>query len=153
MEGLIWTTAGALGLGSIIGIGILSFAVPQNSQPYDYLLRIGVALLSISIVWVWKIMTSRWHSIQRVMYYRTREIEMELNIYKDRYVNYLDKAVLSGKIPDNPQVKEMINSITSLKAKHKASGVRRGVQYLGWIILLAWLIFFILQLAALLNWF
>jgi hypothetical protein len=36
MEGLVWTTAGAFGLGSIVGIGFLSNALPQTAQPYDY---------------------------------------------------------------------------------------------------------------------
>ncbi len=152
MEGLVWTTAGALGLVSIIGIGFLSNALPQNAQFYDYLLRIGIALLSMSLVWIWRTMTSRWHSIQRVMIYRICEIEEELGMYKERYVEYLDKAILKGKKSDNPQVSEMISEMTTRKAKHTPKGARRSVQNLGWVLLVAWVIFLLFQIAAMLKW-
>jgi hypothetical protein len=94
-------------------------------------------------------MTSRWHSIQRVMFYRMREIEIDLGIYKERYLNYLDNASQKGKAPDSQQVNDMISS---MKAKHKSGGARRAVQYVSWILLVAWFLFLVLQIAALQNW-
>jgi hypothetical protein len=148
LEEVIWTTAGVLFTASVAGLGILGGTIPVSPRPYDYLLRIGIALLSIVFVWSWRIISTRWYSIQRAMYYRIIEIEEELGMYKERYVSYLDKAIENKLYLKNQRVDTMI---TALKAKHRPGGVRRTVTNIAWVLTASWCVFVVSQVAALLG--
>lgn len=149
LEEVIWATAGVLVTASIAGIGFLGGTIPSNPGPYDYLLRAGIALLSVIFVWSWRIIASRWYSIQRMMYYRILEIEEELDMYKERYVSYLDEALEGGTYPESERINAMIEA---MRTKHRPGGVRRSVDRVGWILTVVWLIFLVFQIAAMLNW-
>jgi len=149
LEEVIWATAGVLVTASIAGIGFLGGSIPSNPRPYDYLLRAGIALLSVIFVWSWRIIASRWYSIQRVMYYRILEIEEELDMYKERYVSHLDEALEGGTYPESERINAMIEAT---RAKHRPGGVRGSVDRIGWILTVVWLIFLVSQIAAMLNW-
>ena len=149
LEEVIWTTAGVLITASIAGVGFLGGTIPASARPYDYLLRVGIALLSVIFVWSWKIIASRWYSIQRMMYYRIIEIEEELDMYKERYISYLDKAVEGKTHPQSQRINAMIEA---MRAKHRPGGVRRTVNRISWILTVMWLIFLISQVAAMLGW-
>jgi hypothetical protein len=149
LEEVIWTTAGILFTASIAGIGVLGGTVPASPKPYDYLLRITLSILSIIFLWSWKAIASRWYSIQRMMYYRIVEIEEELEMYKERYVSYLDKAV-EGK--PYPQTQRINTVVEAMRAKHIPGGVRRTVNNIVWILSVVWLLFLVSQVAAMIGW-
>jgi hypothetical protein len=149
LEEVIWTTAGVLITASIAGVGFLGGTIPTKPTPYDYLLRAGIALPSIAFVWSWRIIASRWYSIQRMMYYRIIEIEDELDMYKERYIAYLDYAVEGKTYPQSPTINAMI---TAMKSKHKPGGVRQTVNRVSWILVAVWFIFLLSQIAAMSGW-
>jgi len=149
LEEAIWTTAGILFTASIAGIGVLGGTVPANPKPYDYLLRITLSMLSIIFLWSWKVIASRWYSIQRMMYYRIVEIEEELEMYKERYVSCLDKAVEGKPYPQSQCINTMVET---MRVKHIPGGVRRTVNNIVWILSVVWLLFLISQVAAMIGW-
>lgn len=149
LEEVIWTTAGVLITASIAGVGLLGSTIPPNARPYDYLFRAGIAVLSVIFVWSWRIIASRWYSIQRMMYYRIIEIEEELEMYKERYVSYLDKAVEGETYPQSQKVNVMLSA---MRAKHRPGGVKQTVDRISWILTLVWVIFLLSQVAAMLGW-
>lgn len=149
LEEVIWTTAGVLFTASIAGIGVLGSTVPANPKPYDYLLRISLSILSIIFLWSWKIIASRWYSIQRMMYYRIIEIEEELEMYKERYVSYLDKAVEGKQYPQDQRINTVVET---MRAKHIPGGVRRMVNNIVWILSVVWLVYLVSQVVAMIGW-
>ena len=149
LEEVIWTTAGVLFTASLAGVGVLGGTIPDNPTPYDYLLRVGISLVSIIFLWCWKTIASRWYSIQRMMYYRIIEIEEELGMYKERYVSYLDNAIEGKTYPQSHRITAMVEAMGS---KHKPGGVRRTANRMVWILTVVWLIFLASQVAAMLDW-
>lgn len=49
-----------------------------------------VAIVSTSLLIVWYLIMERFGSFIRVSYYRMREIEAELGLWRNRYINHLD---------------------------------------------------------------
>ncbi len=149
LEEVIWATAGVLFTASVAGIGLLGGTIPTQPRPYDYLLRASIALVSVVFLWAWRIIASRWYSIQRMMYYRIIEIEEELGMYKERYVSYLDNAIEGKVYPKSQRIDKMISA---MKSKHRPGGVRRTVNAITWILTATWLVFLVSQIVAMTDW-
>ena len=149
LEQMIWTTAGILFTASVAGIGLLGSSMPQNLRPYDFVTRICLSFLSIVFIWMWRTIALRWYAIQKIMYYRVVELEVNLTMYKERYVLFLDNAV-EGKDQETDKNFRQIASI--LKSRHKPGGVRQTVSLSGIILILVWFTFALSQLGAMLGW-
>ncbi len=149
LEDSIWNTAAVLVTGSIAGLALLGGTIPDDPGIYDYVLRAVVGGLSIILVYWWKKMTAVWYFIQNVLYYRIAEIEEELDLYSERYLNYIIQASRGERITENPRVKAMISAMMS---QYKPLNVPRTVNRIGWLLMVVWLVFLVSQVAAMLGW-
>ena len=149
LEEVIWNTAAVLVTGSIAGLALLGGTIPDSPRPYDYLLRAAIGVLSIILVYWWKNMTSVWYFVQNMLYFRIVEIEEELDLYSESYINYIDKALSGEKYPERPGVNEMISA---MKAQYRPLSVPRTVSRIGWLLIAVWLFFLATQVAAMLGW-
>jgi hypothetical protein len=149
LENSIWNTAAILVTGSIAGLALLGGTIPVSPRPYDYLLRAAIGALSIILVYWWKKMASVWYFIQNMLYFRIVEIEEELDLYNESYINYLDRASRGEKYPERPGVNAMISA---MKEQYKPLNVPRTVGRIGWVLIVIWIIFLLVQVAAMLGW-
>lgn len=149
LEDSIWNTAAILVTGSIAGLALLGGTVPESPRPYDYLLRAAIGALSIVLIYWWKRMASVWYFIQNMLYFRIVEIEEELDLYSESYINYLDRAVRGEKYPDRPKVNRMIST---MKAQYKPLIVPLTVDRIAWVLIAVWLFFLVSQLIAMMGW-
>jgi hypothetical protein len=65
LEDTIWTVTGILITASVAGIGFLGSSLPKSM--YDLLVRLGVAILSLTIIYAWNRIVMRLYSIQQVL--------------------------------------------------------------------------------------
>lgn len=149
LEDSIWNTAAILVTGSIAGLALLGGTIPDSPRPYDYLLRAAIGALSIILVYWWKKMASVWYFIQNILFFRIVEIEEELDLYSESYINYIDKASKGEKYPERPKVNAMISV---MKAQYKPLSVPLTVDRIGWILIVVWLVFLASQVAAMMGW-
>jgi hypothetical protein len=149
LENTIWSTAAVLVTGSIAGLALLGGTIPDSPRPYDYLLRAAVGALSIIFIYWWKKMASVWYFVQNLLYFRIVEIEEELDLYSERYIIYIDKAMRGEKYPEGPRFNAMISA---MKDQYKPLSVPRTVTRVGWMLMVIWLIFLATQVAAMLGW-
>jgi hypothetical protein len=102
----IWTTASIVGLGSIG-----SLALPVSSRiglPELY----AIAILVITVAWIWWAMASRWWDVQHASLIRMKHIEEELHLFRNRYIAFLD-------FPKDKR-KDQTNTINRLSGEHIA---------------------------------
>ena len=149
LEDSIWNTAAILVTGSIAGLALLGGNVPDSPRLYDYLLRTAVGALSIVLVFWWMKMASVWYFIQNMLYFRIVEIEEELDLYSERYITYIDRAMRGIKYPEKPRVKAMIST---MKDQYKPLSVPSTVNRTGWFLILVWFVFLASQVAAMVGW-
>lgn len=149
LENNIWNTAAILVTGSIAGLALLGGSIPDNPRPYDYLLLVAVGVLSVILVYWWMRMASVWYFVQNMLYYRIVEIEEELDLYAESYINYLDRAARGEKYPNRPRVDAMISA---MRTQYKPLNVPRSVNRLGWVLIVVWLIFLATHVAAMVGW-
>ena len=149
LEDSIWNTAAILVTGSIAGLALLGGTIPDSPRPYDYLLRAAIGALSIILIYWWKKMASVWYFVQNLLYFRIVEIEEELDLYSESYINYIDKAMRGEKYPERPRVNAMISA---MKAQYKPLSVPLTVNRIGWILIVVWLVFLASQVAAMVGW-
>jgi hypothetical protein len=84
----IWQIAGIL-----VGTSLGAFAIIaafQSVTKMSLLVSIVVATVSTSLLIIWYLLMERAGSFIRVYYYRMREIEIELGLWRNRYIQYLD---------------------------------------------------------------
>lgn len=149
LEETIWNTAAVLVSGSIAGMALLGGAVPGNPGLYDYFLRGTIGLLSMFLVFWWRKMVSVWYFIQKMMYIRGVEIEEELDLYMESYIEYLERASRGEDYPDRPGVKKMM---MKMKDEHKPISVARGAYKVAWTLIVVWFLFLTAQFAAMPGW-
>jgi hypothetical protein len=149
LENTIWSTAAVLVTGSIAGLALLGGTIPESPRPYDYLLRAAIGALSIILVYWWKKMASVWYFVQNMLYFRIVEIEEELDLYSERYILNIDKAMRGEKHLDGPRFKAMISA---MKDQHQPLNVPGTVNRVGWVLIVIWLIFLVTQVAVMLGW-
>jgi hypothetical protein len=149
LEDSIWNTAAVLVTGSIAGLALLGGTIPNSPRPYDFLLRAAIGALSIVLVYWWKKMASVWYFIQNMLYYRIVEIEEELDLYSERYISYIDRAMKGEKFPERPKVNAMISA---MRNQYKPLNVPSTVNRVGWVLIVLWLIFLASQVVAMLGW-
>lgn len=148
IEDIIWTATGILITASIAGIGFLSGS--GSKSLYDILVHAGVAVLSIFIIWRWEKIVTRWYKIQELMYARVEEIEQELGMFKNRYITALDDHLEGEPLPDNEQIKSFLNK---RGGNHKGRIVRKSIDYIKWVLIISWGVFFLMQPLALIFTF
>ena len=149
LETTIWSTAAVLVTGSIAGLALLGGTIPDSPRPYDYLLRAAVGALSIVLVYWWKKMASVWYFVQNMLYYRIVEIEEELDLFSERYILSIDKAMRGEKHTELPKIKA---AISAMKDQFQPLSVPNTVNRIGWLLIGVWLVFLGCHVAAMLGW-
>jgi hypothetical protein len=149
LEDSIWKTAAVFVSASIAGLGLLGGTIPESPRLFDYMLRAGIAVVSIVLVYWWKKMASVWYFVQNMLYFRVVEIEEELDLYSESYISYIDRALRGEKYPERPRVNAMIST---MKAQYRPLSVPRTVDRIGWVLIVVWLVFLASQVAAMLGW-
>lgn len=149
LEQYIWTAAGLLITASVAGLSVISGSLPATANLYDYSIRILVSILSLAFVWIWRMTAQRWHAIQEVMYYRAREIENDIGIYKNRYVTNLYRAISNKEYDRDPKIESLV---TAFKNRHKSHSVRRTVKWISNILSIVWILALVIQVATVLGW-
>jgi hypothetical protein len=150
LEKFIWTTASILVPSSIAGFAYLGINISTNAKIIEYVFPIGVSVLSILFIWYWRTMVARWYSFQKVTYFRASEIEEQLGMYKDRYIVAYKAASAGRKHEDDSMVDAMI---LVMKPKFYNKSVRLTVSRIGTVLIIAWIAFIFIQIAAMLNIF
>ena len=149
LEASIWNTAAILVTGSIAGLALLGGTIPDSPRIYDYLLRAAIGALSIVLIYWWKKMAAVWYFIQNMLYFRIVEIEEDLDLYSESYIDYIDKALRGEEYPERPRVDAMISA---MKSQYKPLSVPATVDRIGWILIVVWLVFLASQVAAMVGW-
>lgn len=84
----IWQIGGVL-----VAASLGSFAIVAAQQPITIttlVVSVIAGLVSTSLMIVWFLIRERFASFIQVSYYRMREIETELDLWRNRYIEYLD---------------------------------------------------------------
>jgi hypothetical protein len=82
------------------------------------------------------------------MYYRTQEIEKELGMYKNLYIQSLDDQAQKKAFPDD---QPFLLLIKEMAASHRGPTVRKSVPLIAVLLISSWIAFMILQLLVLLH--
>lgn len=90
-----------------------------------------IGFFSTILLWLWYFIYKRWTSFVEVSHYRMHEIEKELDLWKNRYINFLD----SGTYPDfDTKSKEKLDKLFSaLAKKHWQRSLHKNVK---WMVIL-----------------
>lgn len=148
LETVIWTTAGILITGSVAGIGYLGATLPEHPSVRDMVFRGGVAVLFITLIWLWRRIVSKWYSIQEILYARIQELESELSFYKERYIAWLSDYMQHGTLPNDEYGKQAVMRLRPLAV---SVSVRTTVGWLTSILIAVWVLCFALQMVAMLS--
>jgi hypothetical protein len=148
LETVIWTTAGILITGSVAGIGYLGATLPERPSLRDMVFRGGVAILFITLIWLWRRIVSKWYSIQQLLYARILELEVDLSFYKERYLAWMTDYVQHGRLPADEHGK---SAMIRLRPIAVSVSVRKTVGWLTIILIIVWVAFFALQMIAMLS--
>lgn len=147
LETVIWTTAGILITGSVAGIGYLGATLPERPSLRDMVFRGGVAILFITLIWLWRRIVSKWYSIQEILYARIQELEVELSFYKERYIAWLSDYMQHGTLPSDEYGQRAVMRLRRLAV---SVSVRTTVGWLTTILIAVWILCFALQMVAML---
>ncbi len=122
LEEYIWKTGAIFGIGSSVGIVILSKENINSLNPY---FSFVVVLLAIGILIMWWGFARRWWSIQQIMFYRMREIEDKIGFESSLLVEKVDK-IKEGKLVEIPLSKTKRERLKELKNNHERRGIQPG---------------------------
>ena len=100
LEKLIWQTNVGGGVGSITLLYWTANNISNDQTNLVVACLLGVAVFFFSMFWFF--ISRRWWSIQHSCYLRMKHIEEDLNLYKIRYLDYLDEPK-SSKIIKLPK--------------------------------------------------
>lgn len=142
MGNQVWQTASIFIALSLAGIALLGEGSAHSWARLSVISVVGLA--SIGILALWGHILQRWTSFDIITQYRMREIEGELGMWKNRYIDYMDSA-MRGE-PENqasgqdPETKERLSRL--LRANRPVYTARGG----GWavtrirqLLMLGWL--------------
>ncbi|MCX6032683.1 MAG: hypothetical protein NT169_25800 [Chloroflexi bacterium] len=88
MGNQVWQTASIFIALSLAGIAFLG---QSSAHSWSRLGLIAIiALAAVSILTFWARILRRWTSFDGITQYRMREIERELGMWKNRYIDYMD---------------------------------------------------------------
>ncbi len=139
LESLIWRTS------SIIGLGLLgSFIAIATGLGKDSL-GIGTLILLAAVViascWIWWMMSLKWWDIQHTTIYRMRDLEIELDFYQKRYIDFRD-GYMQVPVSFRSDQKEV------LQYTHKFAkrGIQKSLKWFPILMTTAWLLFIIIQI-------
>jgi hypothetical protein len=90
----VWQTASIFIALSLAGIALLGQSADPSWGRFFLVATIGIA--SVFILHSWARILRRWTSYDRITLYRMREIETDLGMWKNRYIDDLDYFKANG---------------------------------------------------------
>lgn len=100
----IWQS-GSIFMGvSVLGISVL---LQQRAQTWaDFFVFLGTALLGTAVISIWRKLFSGWTRIMYINFYRMRELEEKLGMWRERYIQTLDETLGLPRAldMDNPRI-------------------------------------------------
>lgn len=138
-------------IGSILiaaSLGVFGVVVSREQTTFGVALFAG--FFSSTLIWIWYAMMCRYSSFVQVSYYRMREIEEELGMWRNRYIHFLDNLGTAAAEPASDE------RLTKLMGKPVGRDFYRRVNvsglggYLAVLITGMWIIYLIYQ--AVLTW-
>lgn len=143
-ETQVWQTASIFIALSLAGIALLGRAEGHSWSQLGLVAIVGVA--SIAILLFWSRILIRWTNYDRITMYRMREIESELGMWKNRYIDDLDyyqeneehKVVWLESEATAPQ---RLSDLAERYGKTwSAKGGGQAVGWIRWTLILAWVV-------------
>jgi|CXWL01.1.fsa_nt_gi ABC-type multidrug transport system fused ATPase/permease subunit len=139
LEGNIWQTAAVFIALSIGGVTVFFTLTEHNWS--NFMATTGIALISIFILWYWYGTVNRWLSLEAVLLYRMREIETELNMWSQRYMDYLDTTRMHKQQYELEQKhKERFSKLNDDISNYSTAQVRKRTRLLVWILATGWIV-------------
>jgi len=146
MGSQVWQTASIFIALSLAGIALLGQSADHNWARLSVISV--VAFASVSILALWARILRRWTSFDVITQYRMREIESELDMWKNRYIDYMD-SFMRGKVQsqDSHQDVELNERLGRLvrvnRSYYSSESGGKAVTWIRRILILVWLAIFI----------
>jgi hypothetical protein len=87
----IWQSGSIFLALSLVGISLL---VPSKAQTwFDFFVHLGIAVFGLALLFIWRKLVTGWLHLINVNIFRMREIEIELDMWRERYIGYLDGSL------------------------------------------------------------
>ena len=146
MGSQVWRTASIFIALSLAGIALLGQSADHSWARLSVISV--VAFASVSILTLWARALRRWTSFDAVTQYRMREIESELGMWKNRYIDYMDSFMRGGvQNQDSRQVVELSERLGRLVqancSYYYSESGGKAVTWIRRILIIVWLAIFI----------
>jgi len=144
MGNQVWQTASIFISLSLAGIVFLG---QSTGHSWTKLVVVSVvSLASISILGLWARILRRWTSFDAITQYRMREIESELGMWKNRYIDHMDTVLRgdpAGEDGADDELKSRLDRLVRENRHHYSSeSGGRAVTLIRRILVLTWLVLF-----------
>lgn len=141
-------------IGSIlIATSLGTFAIIaafQSITMSSLIISIVSGVISTSLLVIWYLIMERFGSFIRVSYYRLREIEVELGLWRNRYINYLDNPSEIDLTQLSEFEKKRLDRLQkTFRGKYSRIGARTFERWLIMLIPLVWASWIIYQVVVL----
>ena len=144
MEKNTWQTASVFVFLSIGGVSLLLTLTQHSAE--NLIVVTGIGIASSIILSIWLGVTERWWSLQTVLLYRMEEIEAEIGMWKQRYIDYLD----TSRLRNSPISLTYSESVTAEKDRfqrldtaipnYSKAFVRKRMRLLVRLLIVSWLV-------------
>jgi len=145
MGNQVWQSASIFIALSLAGITLLA---QSTAHSWSRLAVISVvAFASISILVLWARILRRWTSFDAVTQYRMREIESELGMWKNRYIDYMD-SFMRGKAPSDDSYhdvevnKRLAKLVEMNRSNYSSESGGKAVTWIRRVLIIVWVIIF-----------
>jgi hypothetical protein len=141
MGNQVWQTASIFIALSLAGIALLGEGSVHSWARLAVITVVGLA--SISILALWGRILRRWTSFDAITQYRMREIEAELGMWKNRYIDQMD-STMRGEEEDltanqDAETKERLTRLVQTnRSTYSYRSGGRAVTRIRQILMLAW---------------
>ncbi len=132
--------------GSVIGIPVLLKIQAQSNL--ELILFFGISIFGISLIYIWHNLCSAWLRIMHIDFYRMVEIERQVDLWRERYIHYLDQHedFQPRDEEEDDQLKGLDQIFNVGKHIKGPPGVRKILGYVRNLFIGWWLILMVKQL-------
>jgi len=144
LERNVWQTAGIFVVLSIGGISLL-LTLRDHNWP-NFAIVVGIGLVSILVLWLWRGVIFRWWGLEDVLLYRMGEIESEVGMWMRQYIHYLDETRIFKREYMLLQGRDRVSRLDQAISNYGTAKVRFRVKVLVHILTLGWVFLVIREL-------
>ena len=129
-------------------LGTFALIVGLNTPSISsILISVISAFISSLLLGIWYLITKRFAAFIQVSYYRMRQIEAELGLWRNRYIDYLDNPTKPEyQSMDEPAQKSLSTLKQDFDAKYYRISATHLVRLLALVIPVVWLLWIGYQL-------